>query len=215
MKKYTTVLFDLDGTLTDPYEGVVNCFAHTLAQFGLSETNEDTLRTYIGPPLDLTFSETYGFSREDTKKAVEIFRKCYAEKGVYENKLYPGIPGLLTLLTSQGRTCMVATSKGEQFALQVLDHFDIRKYFFDVAGATMDESRSDKAEIIAYLLEKHHVQRDTAVMIGDRKYDIAGAKKNGLDSIAVGYGHGSGEEFREAGPTYFCKDMEALMAFFS
>ncbi len=213
--KYSTILFDLDGTLTDPYEGVIHGYMHTLEKFGIQETNEKKLRTFIGPPLELTFTRDYGFNPEDTKRAIGIFRGYYAEKGVYENKLYNGIPELLDLLVSQGKQCMVATSKAEHFAVQVLDNFNLRRYFADVAGAQLDESRSDKAEIIAYLIEKHRLDKSATVMVGDRMFDIVGAGKNGIDSVAVGYGHGDEAELKNANPTYYCRDIKSLMELFS
>lgn len=212
--KYRAVLFDLDGTLSDPYEGVVNGFRFTLEKFGIKEEDEKKLRTFIGPPLELTFSDAYAFSQEDTKRAIGIFRGYYAEKGVYENKLYEGIPELLSLLKSQGRSCMVATSKAEHFAVQVLDHFGIHHFFDDVAGAMLDESRSDKAEVIAYLVLKHHLNKDSTIMVGDRIFDIAGSGKNGIGCIAVAYGHGGEDELMKAKPLFFCRDINALKDFF-
>jgi phosphoglycolate phosphatase len=213
--KYSTVLFDLDGTLTDPYEGIVSGHKYTLEKFGIVETDEKRLRTFIGPPLELVYSDDYGFNAEDTKRAVNFYRSYYAEKGVYQNKLYDGIIDLLELLQSKNISCMVATSKAEPFALQVLENFNLRKYFADVSAALMDGSRSDKADIIAHLIEKHRLEKSSMVMVGDRKFDIIGAKKTGIDSIAVGYGYGDEAEFNEAGSTYYCKDMKSLIEFFA
>jgi phosphoglycolate phosphatase len=213
--KYSTVLFDLDGTLTDPCEGIVNGHKFTLEKFGIIETDEKKLRTFIGPPLELVYSDEYGFNPEDTQRAVNFYRSYYAEKGVYQNKLYDGITDFLELLKSKNIACMVATSKAEPFALQVLDNFNLRHYFDDVSAAQMDGSRSDKADIIAHLIEKYRLEKSSVVMIGDRKFDIIGAQKTGIDSIAVGYGYGDDEEFKIAKPTYICKDMKSLAAFFS
>ncbi len=213
--KYSTVFFDLDGTLTDPYEGIVNGHKFTLEKFGIRESDEKRLRSFIGPPLELIYSDDYGFNAEDTKQAMKYYRGYYAEKGVYENKLYAGIPELLDLLVSKGFSCMVATSKAEPFAVQVLENFDLRKYFDDVSGAQMDGSQSDKADVIAYLIEKHRLEKSSIVMVGDRKFDIIGAKKNGIDSIAVGYGHGEESELKEAGPSYYMSDVKSLKDFFA
>lgn len=213
--KYSTVLFDLDGTLTDPYEGIVNGHKYTLEKFGIIENDEKRLRTFIGPPLEQVYREEYQFNEEDTKRAVNFYRSYYAEKGVYENKLYEGITELLDLLQSKKIACMVATSKAEPFALQVLENFNLRHYFDDVSAAQMDGSRSDKADVIAYLIEKHGLDKSSLVMIGDRKFDIIGAQENGIDSIAAGYGHGEESELKNAGPTYFCGDIKSLTAFFS
>jgi phosphoglycolate phosphatase len=213
--KYSTVLFDLDGTLTDPYEGSHNGFIYTLEKFGIDAPNDAMIRTFIGPPLELVYSDDYGFNEEDTKRAVNFYRSYYAEKGVYQNKLYDGIIDLLELLQSKNISCMVATSKAEPFALQVLENFNLRKYFADVSAAQMDGSRSDKADIIAHLIEKHRLEKSSMVMVGDRKFDIIGAQKTGIDSIAVGYGYGDEAEFNEAGSTCYCKDMKSLIEFFS
>jgi phosphoglycolate phosphatase len=213
--KYNTVFFDLDGTLTDPYEGIVNGHKYALEKFGIIETDEKRLRTFIGPPLELVYSEDYGFNPEDTAKAVTFYRTYYGEKGVYENKLYDGIVDLLELLKAKKIRCMVATSKAEPFALQVLNNFNLLHYFDDVSAALMDGSRSDKADIISHLIEKHHLEKSSIVMVGDRKYDIIGAQKTGIDSIGVGYGHGEESELKETGATYFCKDMKSLINFFS
>jgi phosphoglycolate phosphatase len=212
--KYSTVLFDLDGTLTDPYEGIVNGHIHTLEKFGIIETDEKKLRSFIGPPLEMIYRNDYQFNEDDTKKAVAIYRSYYAEKGVFENKIYDGITDVLDILASKKITCMIASSKAEPFVYQVLDIFNLRRYFSDVSAAQLDESRTRKEDIIAYLIEKHQLEKSSILMVGDRFFDIVGAQKNGIDSLAVGYGHGEEAELKEARPTYYCPDMKSLKAFF-
>lgn len=145
---YQTVLFDLDGTLTDPGAGITNSVAYALEKYGIHNTDRSQLYKFIGPPLRESFGQFYGFSKEQAEEATAYYREYYKDKGIYENRLYQGIPELLQMLADAGATLLVATSKPEQFACRILDYFSIRKYFTYVAGATMDGSRSKKSEII-------------------------------------------------------------------
>ncbi len=200
---YQTILFDLDGTLTDPGLGITNSVAYTLEHYGIHVSERSELFKFIGPPLQYSFETFYHFSKEDAKAAVERYREYYREKGIYENALYDGMDKLLQSLHDSGRKLMVATSKPEEFALQILDYFDIKKYFSFVAGAGMDGTRGSKAEVIAYALEKGNVtDLSSAVMVGDREYDILGAKQMGLASIGVLFGYGTREELEAAGADY-------------
>ncbi|QQO09938.1 HAD hydrolase-like protein [Breznakiella homolactica] len=212
--KYTHVLFDLDGTLTDPYEGVINSFKYVFRHFGIDEVNEEKLARFIGPPLGNTFRDEYGLTGKDNERALEVFREYYADRGMYENRVYDGIEDVLRQLTDSGINCAVATSKGQAFAEKVLEHFGLARYFCDIAGSSPDGSLSEKADIIAYVIAKHSLPKTKTLMVGDRKFDIIGARENGIDSLAVGYGHGLWEELDAAKPTYYCRDMESLAAFF-
>lgn len=204
MSKYNYYLFDLDGTLTDSELGITNSVKHALRKYGIEETDQNKLRKFVGPPLAESFMKYYGFSEEKAKKSIDYYREYYTNGGMFENSVYDGIPELLAKLKDAGKILIVATSKPELFAKQILEHFDLSKYFDCIAGATMDESRVHKDEIITYALDKYGVSehRSEMVMIGDRENDIWGAKKNHLDSIGVLYGSGDLEELQAAGADY-------------
>lgn len=203
---YQTVLFDLDGTLTDPGIGITNSVAYALEKYGIRTADRSELYKFIGPPLQDSFEMFYGFSGKDARKAVDYYREYYKDKGIYENRLYEGMDTLLQSLCDAGRTLLVATSKPEAFARQILDHFAISRYFTYIAGSNMDGTRARKDEVIAYALEAGSIpDLSSAVMVGDREYDIAGAKRAGIDSIGVLFGYGSRQELEEAGADYIAK----------
>lgn len=200
---YQFLLFDLDGTLTDPGLGITNSVRYALNKFHIEEPDRTALYRFIGPPLLDSFMEFYGFSREQSDLAVQYYREYFKVKGLYENQVYDGIPELLTALKERGRTLLLATSKPEEYAVEILKHFHLDHYFDFVAGATMDGSRSKKADVIAHALDLGKFSRlSSAVMIGDREHDILGAGQMGLDSIGVLYGYGSEAELRAAGATH-------------
>lgn len=197
------LLFDLDGTLTDPYEGITNSVAYALGKFGISVDDKRKLIPFIGPPLYESFVNFYGFTAENAEKAVALYREYFSVKGIYENAVCSGIPEVLSAFRSRGKKLIVATSKPEKFALRILKKFGLSRYFDFVAGATMDSSRVSKSDVVAYALEAANVvNRDEAVMIGDREYDIIGAKNNGISSVGVLYGYGTKEELISAGANY-------------
>lgn len=205
---YHTILFDLDGTLTDPGLGITNSVMHALKKWGVEVTDRASLYRFIGPPLLDSFMQYYGFSREDAEKSVGYYREYFRDKGLYENEVYPGAEKLLADLKAAGKKLAVATSKPEEFAIRILQHFHLDGYFDVIAGATMDSSRSKKADVIAYCLEQLGVT-DLAgvVMVGDREHDIIGAKTVGIDSIGVLMGYGSREELENAGATYVAETL--------
>lgn len=208
---YQTILFDLDGTLTDPGEGITNSVAYALEKFEIKNEDRSQLYKFIGPPLKDSFMEFYGFSEEDALNAIAFYRERFREKGMFENKVYDGIAELLSKLQKAGKKLIIATSKPEEFTLTILKHFDLLQYFDFVAGATMDGSRSEKTEIIQYALKHGQIENmDKTVMVGDRKFDILGAKANGIDSIGVLFGYGSLEELEMAGATYIADSPEEL-----
>ncbi|MBO6231407.1 MAG: HAD family hydrolase [Ruminiclostridium sp.] len=206
MKMYRYLLFDLDGTLTDPGVGITNSVMYALKKFGIIENDRTALYKFIGPPLKDSFADFFGFDGEQCELAVKYYREYFKDTGIFENIVYDGIADLLKQLKESGRTLIVATSKPEVFAVRILKHFGLYDHFDHVAGAAMDDSRNRKADIIKYALEQCGVSSlSDAVMIGDRKHDIMGAKENGLDSIGVLYGYGDEDELREAGATFIAE----------
>ena len=200
---YQYLLFDLDGTLTDPGLGITNSVMVALRKFDINVTDRTQLYPFIGPPLRDSFRVYYGFSDEQCERAVRYYREYFKKSGMFENEVYDGIYELLTRLKASGRSLVVATSKPEVFALEILRHFDLYRYFDLVAGATLNDVRNQKADIIKYALETLNItDKTSAIMIGDRKHDIIGAQENGLDTIGVLYGYGTCDELKNAGATY-------------
>ena len=194
------VLFDLDGTLTDPGEGIANSVIFSLERFGITVSNRAELYKFIGPPLLYSYKEYYGFSESDAKLAIKYYREYFSEKGIFENRVYDGITDMLGKLRGNNIRLSVATSKPEPFAVKIIEHFGLTEYFSLVAGATMDETRSEKHEVIEYALRGLRIEdKARCIMVGDRKHDILGAKKNGLKSVGVLYGYGSRGELETAG----------------
>ncbi len=211
MKKYSVILFDLDGTLTDPALGITNSVMHALSKYGIQIDDRTELYKFIGPPLHESFEKFYGFSREEAMKSVEYYREYYKEKGIYENSVYGGIKELLEKLKTSGRKVVLATSKPEVFAKEILRYFKLTEYFDYIAGANLDGSRTNKAEVIEYALSQSGVtDKSAVVMVGDREHDIIGANKNGIDSIGVLFGYGSREELKKAGASYIAETVEAI-----
>ena len=204
--KFTHVFFDLDGTLTDSQEGILNSFKNLLTHYGLEIPDYNTLCTFIGPPLVLTMKEGFGFSGEKAKESVQVFRSYYDSKGYKENRVFEGISELLLLLKEKGVSLSVATSKPEVTAKKILKHFDLEKYFDHICGSLPDESRSKKSEVIEYaLLENKITDRSKVLMVGDRKFDVEGAKEAGLKCAGVLFGYGNLEEFKKAGADFIAK----------
>ncbi len=203
---YKNLLFDLDGTLTDPGLGITNSVMYALRKFGINVTDRTTLYKFIGPPLKESFKTFFGFSAEKCDLAVKYYREYFSETGLYENEVYNGIPEVLTELSAKGRELIVATSKPEVFAVKILKHFGLYDCFDLVAGATMDDTRNEKADVIKYALDRFGVSdTSSAIMIGDRKHDIIGAGLNGTASIGVLYGYGSCEELTAAGASFIAE----------
>lgn len=205
------VFFDLDGTLTESTEGICNAARYALEKFGIIETDITRLERYIGPPLDASFAE-YGLDKEQVRQAIAYFREYYNRQGKYENRVYDGIPEVLSSLLKKGKKLVVATSKPEHFANQILEHFGILQYFSFVAGATVDEKRTHKDEVIAYALQKLGIKdRSSVLMVGDREYDVVGAKEKNIDCLGVLYGYGSREELERAGAVYIAETVEDIL----
>lgn len=211
MKNYQTVLFDLDGTLTDPAVGITNSVMHALKKYGITVEDRRELYKFIGPPLHESFEKYYGFSRGEALQAVEYYREYYRDKGIYENVVYDGVEDMLKSLCESGKKIILATSKPEVFAREILRHFNLDKYFYYAAGANLDGTRTNKAEVIEYALHEGGVaDKSTAVMVGDREHDIIGANKNGLDSIGVLFGYGTRTELEAAGAAYIAETVEKI-----
>ena len=209
---YTTVLFDLDGTLTDSGAGILNSVTYALKKYNIIIEDKAELNKFVGPPLHESFINFCGFSPEESAKAVEYYREYYREKGIYENELYDGVAAMLQELSDAGKKIILATSKPEVFAAEILRYFQIDKYFDFVGGATMDGVRSKKADVISYALEKCNVaDLSSAVMVGDREQDIFGAKEIGIDSIGILYGYGNRAELQNAGATYIAETVKDII----
>lgn len=212
---YSTILFDLDGTLTDPKMGITKSVQYALRKFNIIEEDLDKLEPFIGPPLANSFMELYSFSELESKKAVEFYREYFKDTGLYENELYAGMNKLLEMLINQKRVLMVATSKPTIFAEKILKYFNIDKYFDFICGSNLDGTMSDKTEIIRYIVKEKNINKQRTVMVGDRKHDIIGAHNNGIDSIGVSYGYGSEEELKNSKPTHIIKSVQDFVRAFS
>lgn len=207
-RKY--LFFDLDGTLTDPMQGITRSVQHALRHFGIDEPDLRKLCPFIGPPLADSFRELYGMSDAEAAEAVARYREYYAPKGICENELYPGIPELLAATAEAGCVNVMATSKPTHFAEQIAAHFGIAQFFRFISGSTLDGARTTKSDVIRHALAQLQISPAEAVMIGDRRYDIEGAAQTGLASIAVGWGYALPGELEAAHPDRFAPDVAAL-----
>ena len=208
---FDTVLFDLDGTLTDPGEGITKSVEYALKKFDIITQDRRELYKFIGPPLKDSFMKYYGFSEEKAEQAIAYYREYFRDIGIFENEVYEGVEDMLRSLHADGKRLVLATSKPEEFAIRILDHFGLKKYFAVTAGASMDSSRSKKGDVIAYAISLcENFNKDTAVMIGDREHDIFGGQKFGLDTVGVLFGYGTKEELEDANATYIADSVTAL-----
>lgn len=211
---YQYVLFDLDGTLTNPEIGITNCVMYALEKFGIKVEDRKELHPFIGPPLTHSFQKYYGLSEDEAEQAVAYYRERFSIKGLYENEVYDGVVEMLQTLKEQGKKIILATSKPEEYAIEILKHFRLYEYFDFIAGATMDGSRGEKTDVIAHAIKISDISDTTkAIMVGDRNYDILGAKENGLDSIGVLFGFGDCEELSEAGATFIAETVADILKY--
>ena len=234
LNKKQIILFDLDGTITDSGEGIMNSVKYALEAFGINNHDEALLRKFIGPPLKESMHRLFGFSEEKSLEAVVKYREYFGEYGIFENRLYDGVEQMLKDLKDAGRILVLATSKTEMYMDRILEHFGIARYFDAAAGSLYDGSRIKKGEVVRHALElvrdglvTHRFELNKAekmrsgpgveekflaeaVMIGDREQDIAGAKENGIESAGVLYGYGSREELEKAGATYIIQTVDEL-----
>lgn len=204
-----TILFDLDGTLTDSGEGIINCAILALEHFGLPIPSREAMRVFVGPPLHDSFIR-HGVPADQADEAVRIYRSRYIPIGKFENTPYPGIREMLEALKADGHTLFVATSKPETMSVEILEHFDLAKYFDQICGATMDTSRSSKEAVIKHLLQQNGAA-DNMVMVGDTRFDVIGAKAHGIPCIGVSWGYGKVEDMLEAGAVAIADNAEALL----
>lgn len=211
---YDIVLFDLDGTLTESAPGITNSVAYALEHYNIRVEEKSNLNVFVGPPLIDSFMKYYNFSKEKAEEAVLVYREYFSTKGLFENAVYDGIPELLKKIKDSGRKLIVATSKPDVFSKRILEHFDLLKYFDFIAGATMDEKRTRKDEVIAYVLENlNESDYSKIVMVGDRENDVSGSAKFGIDCIGVLYGYGSYDELKEAGAKYIANSPSEIFDF--
>ncbi|WP_346352988.1 HAD family hydrolase [Azotosporobacter soli] len=209
--RYEYILFDLDGTLTDPALGISNSIIYALKKYGIEVGERSELFKFIGPPLAESFEKYYGFSEEKANQAVEYFREYYRAQGIFENVIYDGIEELLKTLQEKHRQLLVATTKPEVFAKQILEHFAIAQYFSFIAGSNLDGTRVKKDEVIAYALESCKITDLTkTIMIGDREHDVLGAKKIGIASLGVLFGYGDRAEHEKAGADYIVERVDEI-----
>ncbi len=211
MSKYELILFDLDGTLTDPKVGITSSVAYALEKFDIHIKDKSVLNKFIGPPLMEAFMEFYDFSTEQAQQAVTLYREYFAKRGIFENLVYEGIETLLKDLRAAGKRLCIATSKPEPFAIKISEHFGLTEFFEYIAGATLDQTRTKKEQVIEYALKQcDFTDRSKAIMIGDRKQDILGAHKCSIDSLGVLYGYGSLSELKNAGASLIAKNVEDI-----
>lgn len=217
-KKYDIIAFDLDGTLSDPAKGLVDGFVYAFRKMGVDYGTRDSLRRFIGPPLIETWMPEFGFTYEEAERAVILFREYYNIYGWWDNVIYPGIRELLTELKARGKTVVLTTSKPQDTAEQILDLFDIKKYFDFIGGASSHKTRERKSEVIDYVLDGIGVgtdpeRRSGCVLVGDRVYDAVGAKDCGIDSIGAAWGHATPEEMESSPFTYRAKTPFDVLSF--
>ena len=203
------ILFDLDGTLTDSGEGIINCAILALEHFGLPIPSREEMRVFVGPPLHESFIK-HGVPADQADEAVRIYRSRYIPIGKFENTPYPGIREMLEALKAEGHKLYVATSKPEAMSVEILEHFDLAKYFDQICGATMDTSRSSKEAVIEYLLQQNG-RADNMIMVGDTKFDVIGAKAHGIPTIGISWGYGEVADMEEAGAVGIANSAEELL----
>lgn len=209
--RYKYIFFDLDGTLTDSQEGILNCVEYALQSFGIHETDRSKLRRFMGPPLVQSFAEFYGFPPEKARAATDKYRERFATVGLFENKPFDGVYDMLQTLTDSAHVMAIATSKPLVYTNRILAKYRLRPYFKFVSGAELDGTRDNKNEVIEYAIEKLGCPRDRIIMVGDRKHDIIGAKKCGIASCGVRWGYAEPGELEAAGADYIAENMDDLL----
>ena len=209
--KIENVLFDLDGTLTDPGIGITNSVWYALKLRNIEVASREELFRFIGPPLLNSYMQYYGLEEDDARQAITDFRVYFEKSGIFENEIYEGIPAMLKTLTEADKRVYLATSKPEKYARMILDHFDITKYFTFICGNTMAEDRSRKEDVIAFIREAcPEVRSDNSVMVGDRVYDIEGGRAHGMQTVGVTFGYAAEGELEASNATYVAHSVTEL-----
>lgn len=213
---YKAILFDLDGTLTESGEGITKSVQYALEKLGKPEENLEALKVFVGPPLMEQFMKYADLDEETARRAVEIYRERYSTIGIFENRPYPGMAHMLEELKKKGYLLAVASSKPEYFVKKILAHFDLEKYFDEAVGSEMSGSRTNKTEVIEETLRRLHLEnhREQVLMVGDKEHDVLGARKAGLECLAVSYGYGTMEELTEARPLQIAASADEVLDFF-
>lgn len=210
--KYSIIIFDLDGTITNPVEGIVNSIRYALNRLGENELEVKNLHKFIGPPLHHSFQKYCGFNETKSMQAVELYREYFSKKGMFENKVYPGVIELLNYLKEIEVQLFIGTSKPAIFANQILDHFQLSKYFKNIYGSDLSMRKSSKSDIILQIIQENNItDRKKVLMIGDTIFDIKGAQECHIDSLAVLYGYGDPIEINIANPTYHVNSLDEVL----
>lgn len=208
-----TILFDLDGTLTDPKEGITKSVQYSLSKFKIEEPDLANLEKFIGPPLKDSYTKYYSFTEEQSIVAIEYYREYFSKKGMLQNCVYNGIPELLCELKNRGYILAVVTSKPTFFAKQILEYFKLDQYFAIIIGSNMDNTRTDKAEVIETVLKELNSKNRNIIMVGDRKHDLIGAEKNSIQKVGVLFGYGNRIELENESPDYIAENIDELRDF--
>ncbi len=211
--KYSNLIFDLDGTLSNPEEGLLNSLQYALRGMHYTPIPTEVPRAFVGPPLQKSFSELFGFNEDQIKRAIELFREYYKKAGLFENNVYDGIPELLESLMDEGIKLFVATSKYKEFAWKVLEHFELDKYFTDLAGTDYGGTLT-KGQLIEELITKYRLTPSETLMIGDTKFDLIGAQDAGVDALALGYGFGEKDLLLSYNPVFYAETVKDLSDYF-
>lgn len=213
---YKVILFDLDGTLTESGEGITKSVQYALEKLGKPEEDLKKLEVFVGPPLLQQFMTYAGLDEETGRKAVEYYRERYATVGIFENRPYPGVEEMLDTLCDKGYILAVASSKPEYFVKKILDHFALTRYFSEIVGSEMSGKRTGKAEVIEEVLNRLNMQnhRNEVIMVGDKEHDVLGARKAGLECVAVSYGYGTEDELKQAQPLKIVDSVQGITDFF-
>lgn len=215
MRRYEVILFDLDGTLTNPFIGISQSVQYALKKMGMDVPHPDELHSFVGPPIQESFVQKCHMTEPEVKMAISYYRERYTDKGIFENEIYPGIEQLLGLLKDQGYQLIIATSKPTVFAERIAAHFGLDQYFDHIIGSFLDGNRSNKEAIINHIIALYPEYRPADfLMVGDRMHDIIGAHKAGIDSIGVLYGYGSESELRQSKPLFLAESIGELVSIF-
>ncbi len=211
MNKYSYILFDLDGTVSDSQNGILNSIRYCLSHYGINSPDPAFLKKFIGPPLVQSLIEYYAFEPAEARRAVDIYHKYFSNKGIFQNTLFPGIQQVLETLYQKEKTIILATSQPTYLAEKITEYLNIKTYFTDIIGSNADGTRMDKREILQHIFDLHtEIPRKSFIMIGDRMHDILGARHHGIDSVWVNYGYGDDEEKQSSKPTYAIEKVEDL-----